>query len=154
MNRLLTKKTLKALFEPIIGQKLWGIRENIGSSIKFEFGKEIEEGRGEYHFWIFCAHWWLERGSTKTYQDIVHSSSSQENIKEKIKILEGKKLLNVEFDLESGNTFFDFDDDLFLETASYSGSDPGPQWELFTPTYVLSVGANGQYEYENVTIPS
>lgn len=54
-----TNAKIKELLNPAIGLKIWGVHETMG--IKFELGEEIEKGLGEFHFWIFCSHWWLKK---------------------------------------------------------------------------------------------
>lgn len=130
-----------------MGQKAWDARETLG--VQFEMGKEIEKGRGEFNFWIFCSHWWLQKGKGKDFEDIVNSESNKANIEKKVAILNGKKLLSAEFHEDNFGTVFDFDDDIFLRVAPYgNGKKDQSQWQLGKGRKTLVVQADGHYFIE------
>lgn len=155
------QETIFEFTEPTIGKKLWNIRHQVGSMLVFEFGKPTEDGDGEYHYWINCCHWWLQQGTEHDFEDIVCSNSSKKNIAAKIGILEGKKLLNINYLPENGTTYFDFEDNLFLTTSPYGirerfgdysvEDDPTEQWYLFKDDKVLSVLDDGTYTIKNAS---
>lgn len=119
-------------------------------------GKKASADQGEYHYWINCCHWWLHRGSTSDYEDIVNSESNKKNISEKLAILEGKKLLNIQFKTENASTFMDFEDGLFLRLAPYGKNEfddvPGAveQWFIFNGDKILHVFSDGTASVETV----
>lgn len=139
-----TNIKINELLEPLKGLKVWNARETMG--IKFELGKEVEKSRGEYHFWIFCSHWWLKKGKGKDSEDIVNSESNKDAIEKKVKILNRKKLSSVEYRDDGRTTFFDFEGELFLHVAPY-GTDnkEQPQWQLFTETEIITLQQQGDY---------
>lgn len=144
----LTNSQVKDLFAKVIGKKVWNARETLG--IKFELGTEIENGQGEFHFWISTSHWWLQQGTGSDFEDIVHSESSEKNLNEKIKILDGKRLVSVGFHKESLGITFDFDDGLFLRVAPYGGKKLWEQFQMFTSKEIISVMSDGTYHTESV----
>lgn len=156
---LAMQKIIDDFSQPSLGQKIWHVRHQIGSMIKFETGTQIAEGRGEYHYWINCCHWWLHRGgaSDSDYEDIVNSESNKKNISEKLAILEGKKLLNIHFKSEDASTLMEFEDGLFLRLAPYGmdefGDEPGDvgQWFIFHDDQILHVFADGTVSVETAT---
>ena len=139
------QQTLQEFINPSIGEKLWNVRQQLTSMLKFELGKKIEEDYGEYHYWVSCCNWWLKQGKGNEFEDIVNSESSSTNIAEKMSILEGKKLLNINFNPENASTFFDFEDDLFLEMSPYGNKQVMEQWYLFKHKEVLEVRSDGTY---------
>ncbi|MEP7167563.1 MAG: hypothetical protein ABI758_06705 [Candidatus Woesebacteria bacterium] len=143
------EKIIKTFINSALNQKIWNSRHKLGSMIAFEVGKEIEEGRGEYHFWLENCHWWLQQGTGKDFEDIVNSESSQDAIASKIKILDGKKPLNVQFKTDNSSTIFDFEDNLFLKIAPYKGETIVEQWYAFTPQVILTVKSDGTAKVKN-----
>jgi len=142
-----TNDKVKELLKSVIGLKLWNARQTVG--IKFELGKEVEKGRSEYHFWIFCSHWWLKKGKGRDCEDIVNSESNKNNIEKKVKILNDKKLIEVEYHEDGKTTFFDFEDDMFLHVAPYgSDKEDQPQWQLFTDNEIVTLQQDGDYRVE------
>ncbi len=139
------QQTLQEFTEQTIGKKVWNIRQQLTSMVVFELGKKMKDGDGEYHYWVNCCNWWLKQGKGKEFEDIVNSESSSENIAKKITVLEGKKLLNINFNPENASTFFDFEDDLFLEMSPYGNNQLLPQWYLFKAHEVLEVRSDGTY---------
>lgn len=137
-----TNTQIQEVLHPAVGMPIWNARETMG--IKFEMGKEREKGRGEFGFWIFCSHWWLQKGKGTNFEDIVNSESTKEHIEERVKVLNGKKLLAVEYHEENYTTFFDFEDDLFLHIAPY-GTDQKDQeqWMFFSPDQITTLSADG-----------
>ncbi|MDQ3008833.1 MAG: hypothetical protein M3Q81_04530 [bacterium] len=128
-------------------QTIWAAHETVG--IKFEMGNNLEENRGEYHFWVSTSHWWLEQGSNREFEDIVHSESSLFNIDKKIAILNGKKLIDVEYYKEHNGIVFVFDDDLFLRVSPHAGK-VRDLFQLFTKDEIVSVQSDGTYRTEAV----
>lgn len=142
-----TNNTVKDLLSPVISLPAWNARETLG--IKFELGEISETGRGTYGFWIFCSHWWLKRGMGTNFIDIVNSESSKDNIEKKIKVLNGKKLIGVEYHDDGLTTFFDFEDDLFLHISPYGKEETNrEQWMFFTPERIISLLSNGSLSVE------
>lgn len=143
----LTQNKLRQLLSKAMNLPIWGAHETIG--IKFEMGKELEENRGEYHFWISTAHWWLEQGKNRDFEDIVHSESSLANIDKKIAIINGKRLIDVEYHQEHNGVVFVFDDDIFLRISPQAGKIRD-LFQLFTEKEVISVQSDGTYRTESV----
>ncbi len=139
-----TNDIIKESLRPAVGLKIWNAHETMG--IKFELGKEVEKGQGEFHFWIFCSYWWLKKGKGRDFENVVNSESNKDAIEKKVKILNGKKLIGVEYHDDGLTTFFDFEDDLFLHVAPY-GTDKKdrPQWQLFTEKQIITLQQDGTY---------
>lgn len=138
------EKEIKDFTNQALKQKLWNVRRKIRSMLVFEVGEEVEKNRGEYHFWINCSHWWLQRGEGSDFVDIVNSESSQKVIDEKIEMLTGKKLLHIQYDSKTYSTIFDFENDYFLRVAPYGNGKQQEQWYVFKSEEVLKVDSLGQ----------
>ncbi|MDQ3008216.1 MAG: hypothetical protein M3Q81_01315 [bacterium] len=146
----LTVEILQTITKASLNQNVWQVTDSIGSSFKLEVGTKVEKERGEFHFWIYSAHWWLQQGKNKEFNDIVNSESNPEKIKTEIKILKGQKILHIEYNKELAATIFDFENDLFLRIAPYGFDSTRKQWQLFTPTEIFSVNSNGTYSTQDL----
>jgi hypothetical protein len=133
------EKSIQSFLAKTINERVWNIRQRIGSMLVFEIGEQIEDGRGAYHFVLESCHWWLQQGKDSAFVDIVNSESSKENIISKISILNGKKLLHIHYNEKIASTIFDFDDDLFLRVAPYGNVKIIEQWLVFTKDQILKV---------------
>lgn len=142
--------TIQEFIHASLNQGVWNVRQLLTTTIYFEIGRKTEEDRGEYHYSVDNCHWWLKKGKGKNYEDIVSSGSSEDNIGKKISILEGKKLLSIQFDPEYAITFFDFEDDLFLEMCPMREKEPSAQWYLMTGQEMLEVMSDGTYSITEV----
>lgn len=144
------QQTIQEFIYPTLNQKVWNVRQLLKTTIYFEIGEKVEENHGEYHYSVDNCHWWLKQGKGKNYEDIVSSGSSEENIGKKISILEGKKLLSIQFDPEYAVTFFDFEDDLFLETSPTRDKEPSTEWYVITEQEIIEVMTDGTYSIQDV----
>ena len=143
----MTNIKFKELLAEALGHEVWGAHETMG--IKFELGKKVEEGRGEFHIWVFCSHWWLQQGDSKHFEDIVNSESDKDNVEKKVHALNNKKLVSVEFHEDSFGMVFDFEDGLFLRVLPYGNDKPdAPQIQIHQGIKTLVVQADGKYRVE------
>lgn len=138
--------TVQNFIANAINKPLWNVRRRVGSMLLFETGEKVDEGLGGFHFWVNCGHWWLQQGEGKDFQDIVHSENSKTNMDERILILNGKKLLNIQLNKENNSIIFDFEEDIFLRIAPYGNDIVRDLLYVFTPTEVLSVSSDGNVQ--------
>lgn len=76
----------------------------------------------------------------------MNSESNKENIEKKVQILNGKKLVGVEYHDDGFTTFFDFEDDLFLHISPYGvDKKDQPQWQMFTEKEIFTLQQDGTY---------
>lgn len=121
---------------------------NIGNGIKKKIKTRNALVRGEWHLWIDCCHWYLDLLGMPRIVD----SSSDKQIEEAIKILDGQKLTSVDIDRTTRTTKFQFDLGGLLSTAPYEQSDsdgePYECWMLFLPDgNVVGYRADGTYHH-------
>src|SRR5512145_1043305 len=89
-NTIITKYML-----PLIGQAPWSVWLGIGSFITLEFGtpqQKYDRLVGEWNLWIQHSDWRIESLTTV----IVASEDQREKIDEKIKVLEGQKIISID----------------------------------------------------------
>lgn len=143
----LTNKIFKEILSNSIGREVWGAREVMG--VKFDLGKKLEENMGEFHFWIFTTHWWLQRKVDGQIEDIVNSASSEEKQEQKITVLNGLNFLGGEYHEENNILFLDFQDGYFLTVAPWAGKTRGVL-DLFTENEVFAIKSDGTYTIESI----
>lgn len=133
-----------------IGKPLWNVRIRLGSMLVFEIGEKVEDDRGEFHFSFDGCHWWLQQGQGRSFNDVVHSESSKENIETQVKILEGKRLLGIQINEEIASAVFDFEGDFFLRVAPYGSTSMLKQWKVFTKDKILTVFSDSRSEVKDL----
>jgi hypothetical protein len=154
-------------FAPLLGLPAWGVQKGQGSMLTFEFGapyllirepvanpstdnpkirKMLQRRRivvhGAWNLWVYICHW---RCCDNGIQQCVDLSSDME-INEAARLMDGQQLVSVEVDASSGKSLFRFDLGATLETWPYGDEKNEEQWLLFTPSgNVLTYRADGHY---------
>ena len=147
-----TIPSIAELFQPLIGLPSWNVMKGHGSFLTIEFGTprlEIREPRdvpnasprvrqlfarrmvtlhGQWHLWIYCCGWRIRMQG----EVLAHHESTDEEIAEACRELNGQALTEVTHTTEVGQTYFGFDLGGVLETGPYS-DELLEQWMLFLP---------------------
>jgi hypothetical protein len=137
---------IRESFKPIVGQRPWRARLGVGSFLTLEFGRKVKEDhhiRGEWHLWIYQAHWSLLHDGRK----LADSNSRRDAIDVAVRRLEFSELKKIKFDPRSSVTEFSFGQfRLIVSPADYlpDADDQDEYWLLFMPhNEVLTVGPGG-----------
>jgi hypothetical protein len=155
---LLTEAELPIIYEKLhglIGKKAWDVRIGVGSFITCEFGapmtpSSVGHVRGEWHLWVRCSAWRLERSG----RPLVGSDDDRERLEESIIHLEGMTLEGLEIRPNSGDTVFGFQDALTLLLFSYCFGGDDEHWEIFSPEgKVLRIGPAASWSYVDSQAP-
>jgi hypothetical protein len=145
---------------PLVGVPCWNLKQGYGSFLTFEFGEpNLEIGkvrkwktesprrvvtlRGQWHLWIYCCEWTIERYD----QQLAYSESHRSAIHIACDHLHGQALTDIDVNPSDGRTRFKFDLGGELLTKPY-GEELTEQWMLFDPEgQVLSVRSDGKASY-------
>jgi hypothetical protein len=143
MNMKLQKK-VEALFQPLLGQRAWGVKVGWGSFVTLEFGPRHlahHHYHGNWHLWLYQCDWSL---SSETHE-LANSESKKKLMHLAILNLNDAELVSLSFDQKEMLTEFVFKSDLRLRCKPYADADPDEQcWMLFMPDrQVASLGVQG-----------
>ena len=140
------------LFQPLVGLPSWNVTKGHGSFLTIEFGTprlKIREPRdvpnamprvrqlfarrlvtlhGQWHLWIYCCGWRIRMPG----KVLAHNESTDEEIAEACRELNGQALTEVRHTTVVGQTYFGFDLGGVLETGPYN-DELVEQWMLFLP---------------------
>ena len=142
---------LQRVFAPLIGLPAWCVRKSHGSFLTMEFGnphlrirqpmvaspnsservRQLLARRqilpcGEWHLWIYCCHWRVIHEE----REIASSESSNPEIIDAARRIDGQLLTNVTADPTKGTSAFDFDLGAAIHTWPGDESDD-EQWMLY-----------------------
>jgi len=157
---------LQQAFAPLIGLPAWCVQKGQGSFLTMEFGKphlrirqpmiaspnSSERVRrllarrqvspcGEWHLWIYCCHWRVIHED----KQIACNESSDLEIVEAARRIDGQLLLKVNADPSKGTSIFCFDLGAAIHTWPGDESDD-EQWMLYkTDGDVFTYRADGHY---------
>ncbi|NJR40043.1 MAG: hypothetical protein HC781_16005 [Leptolyngbyaceae cyanobacterium CSU_1_4] len=141
-------QSLKAYFQPLIGQAAWNVELGHGSFVTLEFGEALPSNSGSvvhgtWHFWVYCCIWRLE-----THDDVLAGSEDSRSRLEKVlPLLEGKILEDIEINFPSGDTLLHFAGRLVLRLMPVH-SETYENWFLYTPDGVLVFGPGTGWCFE------
>ncbi|KAM3100947.1 hypothetical protein ACKFKF_10775 [Phormidesmis sp. 146-12] len=141
---------LQAYVQPLLGQKAWGVLLGHGSFITLEFGKSLvrpseKKVHGEWHLWIYCCAWRLEKGD----RVLAGSEDPRSKLEQAVQQLEGLVLNSVELLSPAWDTLFKFEDQVVLRLFPLL-SEEAEHWMLYMPDGVLSVGPGTDWSFEAV----
>jgi hypothetical protein len=127
------RKQIEAVFQPLIGRKVWGASIGWGSFATLEFGRRRlshHHYHGEWHLWLYQCDWQLySRGRL-----LADSESKKRLMQLAIDNLNGEALTQVDLDPQKMATEFTFGQDLRLICKAYSDAvDDEECWMLFLP---------------------
>ncbi len=112
------------------GEPILSIREPVVSpspspKVRELMGRRRVSPVGEWHLWVYACDWrCLSRG-----RQIASSESSDTDMDEATRVLDGQRLMSVDIDPDNGSSTFTFDLGGTLETRPYpEGNDE--QWSL------------------------
>jgi len=102
--------------------------------------------RAEWYLWIYMCYWEI-----KVNQEyLICSDDEKDAMREALKRLENKKLLNVEMLSAVYDMKLEFEDAITLHLISNNLEEGNEQWMLFTPDKkVLTAGPFEKLSYEN-----
>jgi|SRR5579884_2478495 hypothetical protein len=133
-------------FQPIVGMQPWKAKLGVGSFLTFEFGPKVKKHgliHGQWHLWIYMADWRLVHGT----RYLADSDADRRVIAVAIRRLEEKPLTSVDFDSNTRETTFVFDDFQLQVSPSREMEEVDERdcyWMFFMPeNEVLSVGPAG-----------
>lgn len=148
-------KFAKNIFQKLFNQPARNVQLGHGSFITMGFGKDLKtkviihkkreiDIRPEWFFWAYMCFWELE----KPNELLATSEDDKDNMKNALKFLEGKKLINVEILEDSYEIQLEFEGELLLSLYTDDSEDDNVQWMLFTPDeMVLEATANQKLIY-------
>jgi hypothetical protein len=137
---------IRQYFQPVFRTPPWKVKLGVGSFLTFEFGPRVRAHghvRGQWHLWIYLSNWKLLRGN----RQLVDSDADRNLITVATRRLEEKALTNLDFNADTRETTFSFDDfRLVVSPADYLDhpDDRDNYWMFFMPkNEVLTVGPAG-----------
>jgi len=137
---------IRQYFQPVFRTPPWKVKLGVGSFLTFEFGPRVRAHghvRGQWHLWIYLSNWKLFRGN----RQLVDSDADRKLITVSTRRLEEKALTNLDFNTDTQETTFFFDDfRLVVSPADYLDrpDDRDNYWMFFMPdNEVLAVGPAG-----------
>jgi hypothetical protein len=137
---------IRQYFQPVFRTPPWKVKLGVGSFLTFEFGPRVRDHghvRGQWHLWIYLSNWKLLRGE----RQLVDSDADRKLIAVSTRRLEQKALTNLDFNANTQETTFFFDDfRLVVSPADYLDRPDGRDnyWMFFMPeNEVLVAGPAG-----------
>jgi hypothetical protein len=128
---------LQRAFGPLLGLPAWLVRKGYGSCLTMDFGnphlkirhpmiaspqasewvrrllaRRLVLPRGEWHLWIYCCHW----RALSEDKEIACSESSDQDIVNAAREIDGQLLTRVEADPAKGTSGFVFDRGAAIQT--------------------------------------
>ncbi|MCA0455614.1 MAG: hypothetical protein LCI00_16685 [Chloroflexi bacterium] len=145
-------KYLHALVQPLIGMKPWQIFRQFGSYLYFDFGElELTKWgeRGAIRLVILDCAWRIENED----RVLVGCDDVHPIMDERIKQLEDQAIVSLTVTKPWLDTAISFENGLTLRLfARSSGRNPKHDFWFFSdPTYTLSIGTGGTYQYYDHT---
>ena len=143
-------------FAPLVGKPAYLVQKGLGSFVTMEFGepslyiREPAKGlpgrlvsvQGEWHLWIYCCSWRVTKEGTL----VAHSESSDKEIEEAMRFLDGQCIESVYVHPDCSTTF-EFDLGGVMETQPYEPGTDDEQWYLYEPgETVFSLRGDGTYD--------
>jgi len=125
-----------APFAALAGHRCWRAKRGHSSFLTFDFGDRTDGGRfGEWHLWVQFGEWTIRQGD----QPVCDWESSDAEVEEAAKRIEGCALLGVEVSEPSGATRFNFENGLSIAVApsGWTFDAEGAWWTLFTPDRMI-----------------
>ena len=136
----MTPEAVRARAAGALGKRVWGASLGVGSFLTLELGAKTETSggyvHGEWHLWIYCCAWRIERSS----RVLAASEDDRSLIKRTVRLLNGKKLTRLDVTHLLMDASFAFEGGLILRTFGIYSRN-AEHWMLFTPDQsVLTVG--------------
>lgn len=164
----MSPEIVSQVFEPILGLPGWLVKKGQGSFLTFEFGdpslrirepmepkpeasdafnqyrtRRLVTVRGQWHLWIYCCDWEITEGEKL----LAHSESSDEQIADATRYLDGQALQEVSVSPDS-STVFRFDLGGVLRTKRWEKEEVSEQWLVYEPSgMVFGIHSNGMYTH-------
>lgn len=144
----MNENEIKQLLNNVIGKKSKNVKKiGNGSFFLIDFGKDIEYEvktnreitkniRGEWQFWIYMCAWRIDK------DNIPIVGCEDEDISERIKIIDNKELKDISILSKSYDMVLKFEQniELFLFTIITNDAE---QWRLFTPDRQVFIAGPG-----------
>lgn len=149
----MNERKIQSIFEPIIGQFVWGSKQSYGSFLHLEFGNsKVELGskhnpniknkfpfneyeyrqvniKGEYTFFISMANWKIYANKV----ELAHDESSRKNIEFALNFINGQILSEVIINSKEKNTELKFDlgGSIIISNENYN-CEINEMWNFYT----------------------
>ncbi len=133
---------IENILTSVYGKEAWGADLGYGSFLTVEFGQPVKTDPkssrkyGEWNLWLYGCAWRIEQ----TGSVLAGCEDEREDIKAVVGILNGKKLVKIEFGPVAFDTVFRFEDNLDIRTFQIYRGDM-ENWFFYFPEHkVLSIG--------------